>query len=388
MSESTNESSEIDPKEKSIDNNDDEKSIIDQSKSNDANDDAVVVADVVPESPSPSSSSSFGGWFSNIVQQAKQTVSKTTMESIRRDLSELKDAVQNDTTNMVYSTASLVKNTFNEIGNTVTEIGSMGTNLTDEEGLDKQEEKPYDDESIKTDDDDNSFKSRGLSFDMKNINLWTNKLTDTAKTTINLMKDTFVDTIFTNEYSIDELNDEPYVVVDGEIIKIENWLEHLRKLQSDPNTYCREPVGPPDNFEQWLARFNLNNHQKQMEYLLMNITDISKYYDEFVPDKLSEEEFWNRYFYNVYQLRQHLANEQIQKQQQQCLDKTKDEKPTKTTTTSTSISPSETDEWEKMNNNSSSSHRGSSGSNSQKEIPSSKCSSDDGDDDRNEWVKM
>ena len=50
------------------------------------------------------------------------------MESIRRDLSELKDAVQNDTTNMVYSTASLVKNTFNEIGNTVTEIGSMGTN--------------------------------------------------------------------------------------------------------------------------------------------------------------------------------------------------------------------------------------------------------------------
>lgn len=62
MSESTIESSDnvlVDPKL-----NDETK--IDQTSSNDA--------------PEPStSSSSFGGWFSNIVQQAKQTVSKVNI---------------------------------------------------------------------------------------------------------------------------------------------------------------------------------------------------------------------------------------------------------------------------------------------------------------------
>ena len=63
MSESTIESSDnvlVDP-------NLNDETKIDQTSSNDA-----------PE-PSTSSSSSFGGWFSNIVQQAKQTVSKVNI---------------------------------------------------------------------------------------------------------------------------------------------------------------------------------------------------------------------------------------------------------------------------------------------------------------------
>ncbi|OTF70995.1 synapse-associated protein-like protein [Euroglyphus maynei] len=295
------------------------------------------------------------------------------MESIKRDLTELKDAVQNDTTNMVYSTASLVKNTFNEIGNTVTEIGSMGTNSTEDNNDNKDEMIVPDDESTKTS-DDNSDKIKGLSFDMKNINSWTDKFTNTAKTTINLVKDTLVDSIFANEYSVDELNDEPYVVIDGQIVQIDGWGEHLRALQTNPNTYCREPAGPPDNFEQWLVKFNLINHQKQMEYLISNVSEISQFHDQLVPQTLSESDFWHRYFYNVQQLRERLAAEQIRVKHatnsKQQLDK--NEKPP-------SISRSETDEWEKMNNN-------SSGQNSQKEteISSSKCSSDD--DDRGDWI--
>ncbi|KAH9497909.1 BSD domain-containing protein 1 [Dermatophagoides farinae] len=382
MSESTIESSDnvlVDPKL-----NDETK--IDQTSSNDA--------------PEPStSSSSFGGWFSNIVQQAKQTVSKTTMESIKRDLNELKDAVQNDTTNMMYSTASLVKNTFNEIGNTVTEIGSMGTNDggNDEQQITSDNNKSNNKTPDDDDNDDNSNKTTtGLSFDMKSLNSWTDKFTETAKTTINLMKDTFVDSIFANEfYPVDELNDEPYVVIgDGQILPIDNWMDQLKQLQIDPNTYCREPAGPPDNFEQWLVKFNLINYQKQMEYLIENVLEISKFHKQLVPQTISDSDFWHRYFYNVYQLRERLAEEirekhaKNSKQQHQQQQPQVDKNDKQSASSSSSISRSETGEWEKMNqnNNNNNNNNNSTERNSQKEHSSSKCSSDD--DDRGDWVKM
>lgn len=293
------------------------------------------------------------------------------MESIKRDLNELKNTVQNDTTNMVYSTASMVKNKFNEIGNSVSEIGSLGT-ITDDE-------KPEIEKLMKNADDNVSVgadtKDAALPFDLKTINTWTNKFTDTAKSTITLVKDTLVDSIFAN-FSIDELDDEPYVVKNGQIIKIENWKAKLHKIQIDPNTYCREPSGLLEDFDNWLVNFNLINYQKQTEYLLENVPEIKKYHQDLVPKTITENDFWHRYFYRVNQLKEEQANLIQQKSTSESAHTNDDDEGHKCKQQSQpekQMSRSSTEEWEQMSND----------RNSAKTEPDSKCSSDDDRD----WVK-
>lgn len=294
------------------------------------------------------------------------------MESIKRDLNELKNTVQNDTTNMVYSTASMVKNKFNEFGNSVSEIGSLGT-ITDDEKTDVEKlmESANDNTGADT-------KDASLPFDLKTINTWTNKFTDTAKSTITLVKDTLVDSIFAN-FSIDELDDEPYVVKNGQIIKIENWRTKLHQIQIDPNTYCREPSGLLEDFDNWLVNFNLINYQKQTEYLLENVPEIKKYHNDLVPKTISENDFWHRYFYRVNQLKEEQANLIQQKSSSETspcsnnADKDGDEKKCKQPQSEKQMSRSSTEEWEQMSND----------RNSAKTEPDSKCSSDDDRD----WVK-
>ncbi|KAF7488268.1 BSD domain-containing protein 1 [Sarcoptes scabiei] len=248
------------------------------------------------------------GWISSFVQSAKQTVNQTTMESIRRDFNELKDVVQHDTTNMISSTASFVKNTLNEIGNSVNEISSLGT----DEHLLVNETKAQS-TSIENEieharrDSESKNPSSTLPFDLKTLESWTNRLTGTAKHTISKVKDTLVDSVFAN-FSVDELSEEPYVLKDGEMIKIENWPQFLHELQINPDTYCREPSGIPEDFEHWLVRFNLLNYQKQMSYLLETVPELKKYHDDLVPNTLSENCFWHRYFYQVHRLKEQQAN--------------------------------------------------------------------------------
>lgn len=234
----------------------------------------------------------------------------STLENIKRDLSEFKDAVQTDATSMMYSTASIVKNKLNDIGNTVNEIGSLGTNEEDEGELNESKSEVVDEEAASKSSskkasvaDENEAEDES-PFNLETINTWTNMLTDRAKSTISMVKETLVDSIFVNrDFMIDELNEEPYVIKDGQVVPIENWKELLHGLQINPDTYCREPSGPPEEFDLWLTKFNLINYQKQMEYLLDTVPEILKLHTNLVPKELSDSDFWHRYYYKVHQLR-------------------------------------------------------------------------------------
>ncbi|KAH9406411.1 BSD domain-containing protein 1 [Tyrophagus putrescentiae] len=296
-------------------------------------------------------SSSFGGWFSSMVQTAKDTVSKSagsTLENIKRDLSELKDAVQTDATSMMYSTASIVKSKLNEIGNTVNEIGSLGTIEVDDEDADEEEgllEKAAgkganEEEGAEVDDQKKKKKSgRSTTTNKKSpstskkasvssvaagestegekaenemeeeeggdgespfpntldtLNNWTNILTDRAKSTISLVRETLVESIFVSgrdDLLLDE--EEPFVLKDGQVVPIENWKALLHGLQINPDTYCREPSGPPEEFR-----------PKQMEHLLDTVPEVLKLHTNLVPRQLSDSDFWHRYYYKVHQLRE------------------------------------------------------------------------------------
>ena len=278
----------------------------------------------------------------------------STLENIKRDLSELKDAVQTDATSMMYSTASIVKSKLNEIGNTVNEIGSLGTNeVDDEEGLlEKAAKGNNEDEGAEVDDQKKKKKSgRSTTTNKKSpstskkasvssvaagestegekaenemeeeeggdgespfpntldtLNNWTNILTDRAKSTISLVRETLVESIFVSgrdDLLLDE-DEEPFVLKDGQVVPIENWKALLHGLQINPDTYCREPSGPPEEFDLWLTRFNLINYQKQMEHLLDTVPEVLKLHTNLVPRQLSDSDFWHRYYYKVHQLRE------------------------------------------------------------------------------------
>ncbi|XP_072404004.1 BSD domain-containing protein 1 isoform X1 [Chiloscyllium punctatum] len=78
----------------------------------------------------------------------------------------------------------------------------------------------------------------------------------------------------------------------------------LYSLQADPATYCNEPDGPLELYEEWVADFNLENQKGEISDLLVNSPAVRALYTKMVPAAVSHSEFWHRYFYKLYQLEQ------------------------------------------------------------------------------------
>ncbi|XP_035286431.1 BSD domain-containing protein 1-like isoform X1 [Anguilla anguilla] len=78
----------------------------------------------------------------------------------------------------------------------------------------------------------------------------------------------------------------------------------LYSLQVDPATYCSEPDGPPEQFEGWLSSFSLEEMKGEISELLVSSPSIRALYAKMVPAEVSHFEFWQRYFYKVFQLDQ------------------------------------------------------------------------------------
>ncbi|XP_038650504.1 BSD domain-containing protein 1 isoform X2 [Scyliorhinus canicula] len=78
----------------------------------------------------------------------------------------------------------------------------------------------------------------------------------------------------------------------------------LYSLQADPATYCNEPDGPLELYEEWAAAFNLEDQKGEISGLLVNSPSVRALYTKMVPAAVSHSEFWHRYFYKLYQLEQ------------------------------------------------------------------------------------
>lgn len=78
----------------------------------------------------------------------------------------------------------------------------------------------------------------------------------------------------------------------------------LYSLQADPATYCNEPDGPPQQFDAWLSSFTLEERKAEISELLVNSPAIRALYTKMVPVAVAHSEFWQRYFYKVFQLEQ------------------------------------------------------------------------------------
>ncbi|XP_064486266.1 BSD domain-containing protein 1-like isoform X1 [Ornithodoros turicata] len=183
-------------------------------------------------------------WWNSWLESAKEK-STAAYEFFKRDLTEFSTTVQQDTVTAVSSTAAFVRDKLR---------------LDDEESV-----------------------------------------TTKAKEGISTLIGTISEAL---SPSWDPADDELSVIKNHEIIPVERWQASLHSILVDRNTYCHEPDCPPEVYESWLETFNLEEHKEEVAEILVNYDEAHQLYNELVPSAVSHEEFWERYFFRVFQLRE------------------------------------------------------------------------------------
>lgn len=298
------------------------------------------------------------------------------LEAIRRDLGELKATVQSTSASSVLnSTASMVKNTLNEIGATVNEISSLGTSLPDDEyddgNDDKSQNKPNKKEiSEKKGSIDRSSSLSGSTseenslFNFTTLNNFAHKFGESARSTLTAVKDVVVDSLaLKNVTGIDELEEDAFVFHNGVMLPLPELPVLLKQIQTDGRTFIKEPEGSPEMYEEWLTTFSLIDYEKQMQHLIESVPELASIRETLVPEQLSDNDFWHRYYYRAHLLKLKLKNEAIELFEKQNKNSTSGDgggkagdaetisKPASVASSSGSaaqLSRSSTDDWDKV----------------------------------------
>lgn len=204
------------------------------------------------------SESWWGGWFQQSFQAVKEKSSEA-LEFIKRDLTEFSTVVQHDTACSIVATATAVKN----------KLAVEGSSETTEK--------------VK-----------------KSLSSFLGVITDTLAPPPDKTIDCDVITLVATPAGTTEVYDSSKA--------------RLYSLQADPATYCNEPDGPPEQFDNWLCSFSLEEKKGEISELLVNSPSIRALYTKMVPAAVSHSEFWQRYFYRVFQLDQEEARRVALKQ--------------------------------------------------------------------------
>ncbi|XP_075883688.1 BSD domain-containing protein 1 isoform X2 [Nelusetta ayraudi] len=202
------------------------------------------------------------GWWGGWLQQSYQAVrdkSSEALEFLKRDLAEFSTVVQHDTACSIVATATAVKN----------KLAVEGSSETTEK--------------VK-----------------KSLSSFLGVITDTLAPPPDKTIDCDVITLVATPAGTTEVYDSSKA--------------RLYSLQADPATYCNEPDGPPEQFDNWLANFRLEDKKGEISELLVNSPSIRALYTKMVPAAVAHSEFWQRYFYKVYQLDQEEARRVALKQ--------------------------------------------------------------------------
>lgn len=202
------------------------------------------------------------GWWGGWLQQSFQAVkdkSTEALEFIKRDLTEFSTVVQHDTACSLVATATAVKN----------KLAVEGSSETTEK--------------VK-----------------KSLSSFLGVITDTLAPPPDKTIDCDVITLVATPVGTTEVYDSSKA--------------RLYSLQADPATYCNEPDGPPELFDNWLYDFSLEEKKGEISELLVNSPSIRALYTKMVPAAVAHSEFWQRYFYKVFQLDQEEARRVALKQ--------------------------------------------------------------------------
>ncbi|KAI4804038.1 hypothetical protein KUCAC02_025683 [Chaenocephalus aceratus] len=200
----------------------------------------------------------WGGWLQQSFQAVKEK-STEALEFIKRDLTEFSTVVQHDTTCSFVATATAVRN----------KLAVEGSSETSEK--------------VK-----------------KSLSSFLGVITDTLAPPPDKTIDCDVITLMATPSGTTEIYD--------------SCKARLYSLQADPATYCNEPDGPPEQFDNWLCSFSLEDKKGEISEHLVSSPSIRALYTKMVPAAVAHSEFWQRYFYRVFQLDQEEARRVALKQ--------------------------------------------------------------------------
>ncbi|XP_062325382.1 BSD domain-containing protein 1 isoform X3 [Osmerus eperlanus] len=203
----------------------------------------------------PKHCSSWEGWWGGWLQQSFQAVKDKSAEAydfIKRDLTEFSNVVQHDTACSIVATASAVRS----------KLAVEGTSDTTEK--------------VK-----------------KSLSSFLGVITDTLAPPPDKTIDCDVITLVATPAGTTEVYDSTKA--------------RLYSLQADPATYCNEPDGPLEQFDAWLSTFSMEERKGEVSDLLVSSPSIRALYTKMVPAAVAHSEFWQRYFYKVFQLDQEEA---------------------------------------------------------------------------------
>uniref|UniRef100_A0A674MYH6 BSD domain containing 1 n=1 Tax=Takifugu rubripes TaxID=31033 RepID=A0A674MYH6_TAKRU len=200
----------------------------------------------------------WGGWFQQSFQAVKDKSSEA-LEFLKRDLTEFSTVVQHDTTCSLVATANAVRS----------KLATEGSSETTEK--------------LK-----------------KGISGFLGVISETLAPPPDKTIDCDVITLMATPTGTTEVYDSSKA--------------RLYSLQADPATYCNEPDGPPEQFENWLSTFRMEEMKGEISELLVNSPSIRALYTKMVPAAVAHSEFWQRYFYKVFQLDQEEARRVALKQ--------------------------------------------------------------------------
>ncbi|XP_045918958.1 BSD domain-containing protein 1 [Micropterus dolomieu] len=200
----------------------------------------------------------WGGWLQQSFQAVKEKSSEA-LEFLKRDLTEFSTVVQHDTTCSLVATATAVRN----------KLAVEGSSETTEK--------------VK-----------------KSLSSFLGVISDTLAPPPDKTIDCDVITLVATAAGTTEVYDSSKA--------------RLYSLQADPATYCNEPDGPPEQFDNWLSTFSLEDKKGEISELLVDSPSIRALYTKMVPAAVAHSEFWQRYFYKVFQLDQEEARRVALKQ--------------------------------------------------------------------------
>lgn len=100
--------------------------------------------------------------------------------------------------------------------------------------------------------------------------------------------------------SLSRYDNVPVPISGGKYSRFE---AQVRAMQHDSSTYCDEP-GDLADYMAWKSTFSLPDKKQNIETLVAENTFLQELLLRFVPDVVSEETFWTRYFYRLHKLQQ------------------------------------------------------------------------------------
>ncbi|XP_071964258.1 BSD domain-containing protein 1-like isoform X2 [Antedon mediterranea] len=112
------------------------------------------------------------------------------------------------------------------------------------------------------------------------------------------------ETLSPRDYGLEEDDKQSVLITKDGAHIFDRKKAKLHAIQTEPGTYCNEPDGPLDHYEKWCQAFSLEDNKGEISELLVVNTNVRSLYTKMVPAVVSHDDFWNRYFYKIYQLDQ------------------------------------------------------------------------------------